>query len=115
MVEGLSASYRARFARYRICSEPWTSSQARFARGRGAARILKGHPGSGKTTALLHAADASQADRLLYLTFSQDLAALARDYFDRFCWKARTFTVLTYPGFISQLLGGQTGLPEAAE
>jgi tetratricopeptide (TPR) repeat protein len=89
--------------------EPWTSAQARFASGRGAARILKGHPGSGKTTALLHAADSSQADRVLYLTFSQDLAVLARDYFDRFCSKARTFTVLTYPAFISQLLGGQTG------
>jgi hypothetical protein len=27
---------------------PWTSTQARFARGRGAARILKGHPVRGK-------------------------------------------------------------------
>jgi tetratricopeptide (TPR) repeat protein len=95
--------------------EPWTSPQARFARGRGAARILKGYPGSGKTTALLHAADSSQADRVLYLTFSQDLAALARDYFDRFCSETRTFTVLTYPAFISQLLGGQISRPEAAE
>jgi hypothetical protein len=96
--------------------EPWTSPQARFARGRGAARILKGHPGSGKTTALLHAADSSQANRVLYLTFSQDLATLARDYFDRFCSKTRTFTVLTYPAFISQLLsGGETGLPDGAE
>src|SRR5579884_3911603 len=32
--------------------EPWTSPQARFARGRSGVRILKGHPGSGKTTAL---------------------------------------------------------------
>ncbi|MFL6417119.1 MAG: hypothetical protein ACJ74Y_15765 [Bryobacteraceae bacterium] len=95
--------------------EPWTSPQARFARARGAARILKGYPGSGKTTALLHAADSSQADRVLYLTFSQDLAALARDYFDRFCSKTRTFTVLTYPAFISQLLGGQTEQVESAE
>jgi hypothetical protein len=95
--------------------EPWTSPQARFARGRSAARILKGHPGSGKTTALLHAADSSLADRVLYLTFSQDLAALARDYFDRFCSKTRIFTVLTYPAFISQLLGGQTGGTGIAE
>lgn len=95
--------------------EPWTSPQARFARGRGPVRILKGHPGSGKTTALLHAADSSQADRILYLTFSQDLAVLARDYFDRFCSTAQIFTVLAYRGFISQLLGGQTALPEAAE
>jgi hypothetical protein len=87
--------------------EPWTASQARFARSRGAARILKGHPGSGKTTALLHAADASQASSVLYLTFSNDLAALARDYFDRFCSAARTFTVLTYPVFLRRMLGGQ--------
>ena len=95
--------------------EPWTSPQARFARGRPAARILKGHPGSGKTTALLHAADASSADRVLYLTFSQDLAALARDYFDRFCSsQTRTFTVLTYPAFLSQLLGGPAAAPDSA-
>ena len=55
--------------------EPWTAPQLRFARSRAAARILKGHPGSGKTTALLHAADASHAERVLYLTFSQQLAA----------------------------------------
>jgi hypothetical protein len=89
--------------------EPWTASQARFARSRGVARILKGHPGSGKTTALLHAADASQAPHVLYLTFSNDLAALARDYFDRFCSASRTFTVLTYPTFLRQMLGGGQG------
>jgi hypothetical protein len=88
--------------------EPWTSSQVRFARSRAVARILKGHPGSGKTTALLHAADASQAERTLYLTFSQDLAALARDYFDRFCSNARTFTVMTFPAFWSCVAGGKT-------
>ncbi len=95
--------------------EPWTVPQARFARGRGIARILKGHPGSGKTTALLHAADESQAERVLYLTFSRDLAALARDYFDRFCSGARTFTVLTYPDWVRQLTGIQSaGDPAAA-
>ena len=85
--------------------EPWTQPQLRFARSRTAARILKGHPGSGKTTALLHAADSSQAEHVLYLTFSSDLAALARDYFDRFCSGARTFTVLPFPAFVRQLAG----------
>jgi len=93
--------------------EPWTTSQVRFARSHSVARILKGHPGSGKTTALLHAADASQAERVLYLTFSQDLAALARDYFDRFCSNSRTFTVLTYSAFLRQLLGSQENRPES--
>lgn len=95
--------------------EPWTSPQARFARSHGAARILKGHPGSGKTTALLHAADASQANRVLYLTFSRDLAALARDYFDRFCSETRTFAVLTYSGFLQQFLGAQIGQADPTE
>lgn len=94
--------------------EPWTQPQTRFVRSRGIARILKGHPGSGKTTALLHAADESQADRVLYLTFSRDLAALARDYFDRFCSDVRTFTVLTYPAWIAQLTGRQGTEPDLA-
>ena len=84
---------------------PWTQPQTRFARSRGTARILKGHPGSGKTTALLYAADESHAARVLYLTFSRDLVALARDYFDRFCSDARTFVVQTYPDWLRQVAG----------
>lgn len=95
--------------------EPWTSSQLRFARSRAVARILKGHPGSGKTTALLHAADAAQAERTLYLTFSQDLAALARDFFDRFCSEARTFSVMTFPAFLKELSGRQESTAEPGE
>lgn len=94
--------------------EPWTQSQSRFARSRGPARILKGHPGSGKTTALLHAADESHAERVLYLTFSPDLAALARDYFDRFCSDTRAFSVLTYPAWIEQLTRTQGSRPDLA-
>jgi hypothetical protein len=52
---------------------------------------------------------------VLYLTFSQDLAALARDYFDKFCSNARTFTVLTYAGFLQQMLGAQGIDGDAAE
>ena len=87
--------------------DPWTPQQLKFAKSRGVARVLKGHPGSGKTTALLHAADSSQAERVLYVTFSNELAALARDYFDRFCSSSRTFTVLTYSVFLKQIVGVQ--------
>lgn len=61
---------------------PWTQPQVRFASARQAVRLLKGHPGSGKTTALWHAADSTGAERILYVTYSRDLAALAREYFD---------------------------------
>ena len=83
---------------------PLTQSQARFASARQPVRLLKGHPGSGKTTALLHAADSSGAERVLYVTYSRHLATLAREYFDRFCSSHKRFHVVTIAGLIRQLL-----------
>ena len=84
---------------------PWTQAQEKFAGARGRVRLLKGHPGSGKTTALLHAADLTGAEKTLYVTYSRDLASIARSYFDRFCSKAREFQVLTYPAFLRLITG----------
>lgn len=84
---------------------PWTQPQARFAAGRQPVRVLKGHPGSGKTTALWNAADATGAERVLYVTYSRDLAALARGYFDRYCSSHKNFHVVTFPNLIRELLG----------
>jgi tetratricopeptide (TPR) repeat protein len=94
---------------------PWTLQQSRFATARQPVRILKGHPGSGKTTALLHAADASAANRVLYLTFSRDLAVMASEYFGRYCSGARTFQVLTFDTFMRRLLGVETAPASDAE
>jgi KaiC/GvpD/RAD55 family RecA-like ATPase len=87
---------------------PWTQAQARFASARQPVRLLKGHPGSGKTTALWHAADSTGAERVLYVTYSRDLAALARDYFDRFCSSHKRFDVVTFPTLVRQVLGLDT-------
>jgi hypothetical protein len=84
---------------------PWTPPQQRFASARSAVRLLKGHPGSGKTTALWHAADATGAERVLYITYSRDLAALAKDYFDRYCSSHRQFEVLTFPSLVRRIAG----------
>ncbi|MGO9272539.1 MAG: hypothetical protein ACLQOO_20290 [Terriglobia bacterium] len=84
---------------------PWTAPQVQFASARQPVRLLKGHPGSGKTTALWHAADATGAERVLYVTYSRDLAALARDYFDRYCSARKRFHVATFPTLIRQVLG----------
>jgi hypothetical protein len=92
---------------------PWTQPQLRFASARQAVRLLKGHPGSGKTTALWSAADATGAERVLYVTYSRDLAALARDYFDRFCSSHKRFHVVTLPNLIRQALGA--GVPVVPE
>ncbi len=87
---------------------PWTPQQAKFAGARDNVRILKGHPGSGKTTALLHAADQTNAKNILYLTYSSDLAALARSYFDRYCTNSREYHVTTFPQFVRGLLNVTT-------
>ena len=87
---------------------PWTQAQARFASARQPVRLLKGHPGSGKTTALWNAADSTGAERILYVTYSRDLAALARDYFDRFCSSHKRFDVVTFPGLIRRILSLET-------
>jgi hypothetical protein len=83
---------------------PWTQQQLRFAAARQPVRILKGHPGSGKTTALLHAADECGARRVLYLTYSRELAVLASEYFERYCSSARLFHVLTFDAFLRRLV-----------
>ena len=84
---------------------PWTPTQTRFAQARQRVRLLKGHPGSGKTTALWHAADSSGAERILYVTYSRDLAALARDYFDRYCSAHKHFEVVVFPNLVRQIVG----------
>ncbi|HEY3938901.1 MAG TPA: hypothetical protein VGL97_15830 [Bryobacteraceae bacterium] len=94
---------------------PWTPSQMRFASARQAVRLLKGHPGSGKTTALLHAADSCGAERTLYVTYSRKLAALAREYFDRFCSSHKRFQVMTFADLVQRVLGTDTPAPSEQE
>lgn len=84
---------------------PWTQPQARFAAARQPVRLLKGHPGSGKTTALWNAADAAGTSRILYVTYSRDLAGLAREHFDRYCSSHKHFQVVTYPVLVRRILG----------
>lgn len=89
---------------------PWTQAQARFASARQSVRMLKGHPGSGKTTALWYAADATGSENVLYITYSRELAGLARDYFDRYCSSHKHFHVVTFPMLIRQLAGADPPL-----
>ncbi len=92
---------------------PFTQPQARFATARQTVRLLKGYPGSGKTTALLHAADSCGAQRVLYVTYSRNLAALARGYFDRFCSSEKRFQVMTVSDLVRRVL--RSDLPAQSE
>ncbi|HLI83331.1 MAG TPA: hypothetical protein VKV17_05400 [Bryobacteraceae bacterium] len=86
---------------------PWTTQQARFAEARQKVRIIKGSPGSGKTTALWHAADLAGRRSILYVTYSPELAALAREHFDRFVPDYKQFRVITYGQLLREVLGSQ--------
>jgi len=94
---------------------PWTPAQARFAKAKSPVAILKGHPGSGKTTALWHAVDLAGAESVLYVTYSRDLAALAQDYFDRYCPAYKTFRVVTFPALMRELAGSTLELAPESE
>jgi hypothetical protein len=84
---------------------PWTQVQARFAESRQRARVIKGFPGSGKTTALWRAADVAGRKSILYVTYSPELSALARDHFDKFAPGHKHFHVVTYAQLVREILG----------
>ena len=83
---------------------PWTAPQAKFAEARQKIRIIKGSPGSGKTTALWHATDKSCRQAALYVTYSNELAALAQEHFDRFEPGNQRFHVVTFSRLLRETL-----------
>ena len=79
---------------------PWTHPQTKFARARQNVRTLRGFPGSGKTTALWHAAETAATGAVLYITYSRDLAALAQDYFAKLVPAHKRCHVVTFPELV---------------
>ena len=73
---------RAHEAERTLPEEPWTKDQLTFIQGSKPIRLLRGQPGSGKTTSLWRAVETSQAKSVLYLTWSEELALNAKLYFD---------------------------------
>ncbi len=91
--------------------EPWTQQQTKFANARNQIRTLRGFPGSGKTSALWHAAESAAYEGVLYVTWSRDLAALADDYFAKLVPAWKRVRVITLPELLG-LLAGVRELPE---
>jgi hypothetical protein len=84
---------------------PLTPPQKQFTESRNKVRIIKGYPGSGKTTALWHAADENSRRSTLYVTFSGDLASLAHAHFERFAPSGKRFHVFTLARLMRELSG----------
>ena len=90
---------------------PWTPQQSKFASARQHVKTLRGFPGSGKTTALWHAAEMAGREAVLYVTYSRDLAILAQDYFAKMVPDHKRFRVVTFPELL-RLTGGGQETPE---
>jgi len=86
---------------------PWTQQQSKFASARQSVRTLRGFPGSGKTTALWHAAETAGRQAILYVTYSRDLAILAQDYFAKLVPDHKRFRVVTFPELLRLCAGAQ--------
>ena len=65
-------------------SPPDTENQARFVRDHSSVRLVHGHPGSGKTTALWKAIEARDNQRVLYVSWSRELTSLAAERLSTF-------------------------------
>lgn len=65
-------------------SPPDTENQARFVRDHNAVRVVHGHPGSGKTTALWKAIEARDDQKVLYVSWSRELTNLADERLSTF-------------------------------
>ena len=70
-------------------------------------RLVKGFPGSGKTTSLHKAASSIWGDKALYLTFSSALASDAANYFAAFAAAGTTVDSMTFGELMDAL--GETG------
>jgi len=75
-------------------------------------RIVKGFPGSGKTTSLHKAASSIWGDKALYLTFSSALASDAASYFAAFAAAGTTVDSMTFGDLMVALGDDGSGVKE---
>lgn len=89
---------------------PFTEQQLAIAtHGEKPVTLVRGTPGSGKTTALWMAGSFSSGPRALYVTYSRGLARTAADYFRAFGPEESPVSVLTFEDLLVDLAGAVPG------
>lgn len=83
--------------------DPWTGPQRAFINSREPVRVLVGSPGSGKTTALWGAVDTRPGERVLYLTWSSELARNAEEYFRAFAPSDTSVVAKDFLSFLGEV------------
>lgn len=87
---------------------PWTPDQKLFINSFSAIRLLRGNPGSGKTSSLWQAIQSRSNEQVLYLTWSAGLARQANEYFESFTPNGTTVQVKTFADFVKEIAHGYT-------
>ncbi len=85
-------------------SDPWTPAQREFLARTSRVRVLKGLPGSGKTTCLWETVERLAHGKVLYLTWSRALADEARRYFEVHASEDAKIEVRSFSEFLARLL-----------
>jgi hypothetical protein len=84
-------------------ARPWTEQQLEFIQSDEPVRLVVGRPGAGKTTVLWKAIDARSNQRVLYLTWSAELAKRAEQYFQAYAPTSVTVRALDFTTFLGSL------------
>jgi len=85
---------------------PWTPDQKLFISSFSAIRLLRGNPGSGKTSSLWQAIQSRSNEQVLYLTWPAGLARQANEYFESFTPHGTTIQVKTFADFVKEIAHG---------
>ena len=91
-----------------VAGDPWTDAQVQFRNGAEPVRVLEGHPGSGKTTALWHSVDARKDEHVLYITWSAALAEDADRHFSSFAAPGVRTSCIDYASLLGRLTNKET-------
>ena len=86
-------------------SPPDTENQARFVSDHNSVRVVHGHPGSGKTTALWKAIEARDNQRVLYVSWSRELTSLAAERLSTFAPAGVSVTTRDFLTLLGEICG----------
>ena len=86
-------------------SPPDTENQARFVRDHNSVRVVHGHPGSGKTTALWKAIEARDNQSVLYVSWSRELTNLAAERLSTFAPSGVSVTTRDFLALMGEICG----------
>ena len=86
-------------------SPPDTENQSLFVSDHNSVRVVHGHPGSGKTTALWKAIKARDNQRVLYVSWSRELTGLAAERLSTFAPSGVSVTTRDFLTLLGEICG----------